>query len=101
MAVSARTDAKEREPALEGRIPAEGCMNENPDFSRTLVVGNSGSGKSWLSVQRAKAIGTHAIDLDTIHWETTRSDMHPLSSSFGRGVKVRRAFMAGNYRHVS
>lgn len=44
-------------------------MAEEANFDRTLILGNSGSGKSWLSVRLAKAFGTEAIDLDGIHWE--------------------------------
>jgi adenylate kinase family enzyme len=39
------------------------------NFGRILILGNSGSGKSWLSVRLAEAFGTEAIDLDGIHWE--------------------------------
>jgi adenylate kinase family enzyme len=44
-------------------------MHKKADFARTLVLGNSGSGKSWLSEQLAKMLGVQAIDLDSIHWE--------------------------------
>jgi hypothetical protein len=39
------------------------------DFARVLILGNSGSGKCWLSQEFGKRLGTTAIDLDTIHWE--------------------------------
>jgi adenylate kinase family enzyme len=38
------------------------------EFSKTVIVGNSGSGKSWLAERLAKGLGTVAIDLDSIHW---------------------------------
>ncbi|AKM04880.1 adenylate kinase [Burkholderia pyrrocinia] len=38
------------------------------DLSRTLVIGNSGSGKSWLAERIAAYIGAACIDLDPIHW---------------------------------
>jgi len=38
------------------------------EFSKTIIVGNSGSGKSWLAEKLAEGPGTVAIDLDTIHW---------------------------------
>lgn len=38
------------------------------DFSKTVIVGNSGSGKSWLAGRLAEGLGTVAIDLDVIHW---------------------------------
>jgi adenylate kinase family enzyme len=44
-------------------------MGTGADFGRTLILGNSGSGKSWLSVRLAEAVGAEATDLDGIHWE--------------------------------
>lgn len=38
------------------------------DLHRTLVVGNSGSGKSWLAERIANRLGSHYVDLDSIHW---------------------------------
>ncbi|CAB3762147.1 adenylate kinase [Paraburkholderia humisilvae] len=35
---------------------------------RTLVIGNSGSGKSWLAQRIADHFGMRCIDLDLIHW---------------------------------
>ena len=48
---------------LEGRGAAE------VGFGRALILGNSGSGKSWLAARMAKFLGHKAIDLDSIHWE--------------------------------
>ncbi len=39
------------------------------DLGRTLILGNSGSGKSWLATRIAEALGCRALDLDAIHWE--------------------------------
>ena len=39
------------------------------EFERTLILGNSGSGKSWLATKIAEALGSKAVDLDVIHWE--------------------------------
>jgi nicotinamide riboside kinase len=39
------------------------------DFVRTLVIGNSGSGKSWIAERMARNLQVQSIDLDTIHWE--------------------------------
>ena len=44
-------------------------MDGETGFDRTLILGNSGSGKSWLSARLAEARGVDAIDLDSIHWE--------------------------------
>ena len=38
------------------------------DVTRTLVLGNSGSGKSWLAERLALAAGSGSVDLDAIHW---------------------------------
>jgi adenylate kinase family enzyme len=36
---------------------------------KTLVIGDSGSGKSWRSEQLATAFGSVWVDLDLLHWE--------------------------------
>lgn len=38
------------------------------DLHRTLIVGNSGSGKSWLAERIANRLGSPCVDLDSIHW---------------------------------
>jgi adenylate kinase family enzyme len=38
------------------------------DLSRTVVVGNGGSGKSWLAERLSGLTGGPAIDLDLVHW---------------------------------
>ncbi|HIC7214340.1 P-loop NTPase family protein [Burkholderia stabilis] len=38
------------------------------DFRRTLVIGNSGSGKSWLAERIAGRIDAACVDLDLVHW---------------------------------
>ena len=42
---------------------------KEPFSTRTLILGNSGSGKSWLAFRIAEALGCKAVDLDAIHWE--------------------------------
>ena len=44
-------------------------MDRHATFRRTIILGNSGSGKSWLSARLAAALGADALDLDSIHWE--------------------------------
>ena len=39
------------------------------DFRRTVIIGNGGSGKSWLAEQLSRNLSVPAIDLDVIHWE--------------------------------
>lgn len=39
------------------------------DLTRTIVIGNSGSGKSWLAERIAGQLGAPWVDLDLIHWE--------------------------------
>ncbi|WP_230949054.1 hypothetical protein [Burkholderia diffusa] len=38
------------------------------DLIRTIVIGNSGSGKSWLAERVADRSGAAYVDLDLIHW---------------------------------
>lgn len=38
------------------------------DFLRTLIIGNSGAGKSWLADRLAEKYGSPHIDLDSLHW---------------------------------
>ena len=38
------------------------------DLNRTVVIGNSGSGKSWLAEHIAGRLGSDWVDLDHIHW---------------------------------
>lgn len=44
-------------------------MHEQANFLRTVILGNSGSGKSWLSRHLSGVLACKAIDLDGIHWE--------------------------------
>ncbi|HTV83873.1 MAG TPA: hypothetical protein VME63_00590 [Dyella sp.] len=44
------------------------------DFSRTLVIGNTGAGKSWLAERLAEHQRATWVDLDTIHWLPGRYD---------------------------
>jgi adenylate kinase family enzyme len=41
-------------------------------LTRTLIVGNCGSGKSTLGEQLATLVAGPAIGLDLLHWETDR-----------------------------
>jgi adenylate kinase family enzyme len=47
---------------------------QNMDFTRTLVIGNTGSGKSWLAQRLAKHLRASWVELDTIHWLPGRYD---------------------------
>ncbi|MGY2185266.1 topology modulation protein [compost metagenome] len=46
------------------------------DLTRTLIIGNSGSGKSWLAQRLAEQLQVPWTDLDRIHW---LSDEHSIS----------------------
>jgi len=43
-------------------------MTEGLDLTRTLIIGNSGSGKSWLAQRLAEHLHAPWTDLDRIHW---------------------------------
>jgi ABC-type dipeptide/oligopeptide/nickel transport system ATPase component len=38
------------------------------NLTRTLIIGNSGSGKSWLAKRLAEQLHVPSVDLDQIHW---------------------------------
>lgn len=38
------------------------------DLLRTVIVGNSGSGKSWLAGRLGDALAQPVTDLDNVHW---------------------------------
>jgi ABC-type dipeptide/oligopeptide/nickel transport system ATPase component len=38
------------------------------DLTRTLIIGNSGSGKSWLAQRLAERLQVPWTDLDRLHW---------------------------------
>ena len=46
------------------------------NLTRTLIIGNSGSGKSWLAKRLAEHLQVPWIDLDLIHWA---SDEHSIA----------------------
>jgi adenylate kinase family enzyme len=46
------------------------------DLTRTLIIGNSGSGKSWLAQRLAGHLQVPWVDLDSIHW---LSDEHSIA----------------------
>ncbi|NUU39266.1 adenylate kinase [Pseudomonas sp. C2B4] len=46
------------------------------DLTRTLIIGNSGSGKSWLAQRLSQHLQIPWTDLDRIHW---LSDEHSIA----------------------
>lgn len=42
---------------------------EPADHQRILIIGNSGSGKSWLASRLAAHIRADHVELDALHWE--------------------------------
>ncbi len=46
------------------------------DLTRTLIIGNSGSGKSWLAQRLSEQLQLPWTDLDHIHW---LSDEHSIA----------------------
>lgn len=45
------------------------------DLTRTIVIGNSGAGKSWLSKRIANHLCAPWVDLDLIHWQPGGYDL--------------------------
>ena len=50
-------------------LPVEQFISSAPTLKRLLIVGNSGSGKSWLGNQLALRLQLPHTDLDTIFWQ--------------------------------
>jgi adenylate kinase family enzyme len=57
------------------------------DFTRTLIIGNSGSGKSWLAEKLAGHLQAPWVDLDSIHW---LSDEHSIARPRGEALGMAR-----------
>ena len=57
------------------------------DFTRTLIIGNSGSGKSWLAERLARHLQVPWVDLDSIHW---LSDEHSIARPRGEALAMAR-----------
>ncbi|MBV6822267.1 AAA family ATPase [Pseudomonas sp. PD9R] len=57
------------------------------DLTRTLLIGNSGSGKSWLAQRLAEHLRVPWIDLDRIHW---LSDEYNIARPQGEALGMAR-----------
>jgi adenylate kinase family enzyme len=57
------------------------------DLTRTLIIGNSGSGKSWLAQRLAEQMRVPWTDLDLIHW---LSDEHSIARPRTEAVAMAR-----------
>ncbi|MBK5352390.1 adenylate kinase [Pseudomonas sp. TH41] len=57
------------------------------NLTRTLIIGNSGSGKSWLAERLAEHLQVQWIDLDSIHW---LSDEHSIARPRGESLAMAR-----------
>lgn len=43
-------------------------VGDRKDLLRTIIIGNSGSGRSWLAERLSDASARHVTDLDDVHW---------------------------------
>jgi adenylate kinase family enzyme len=57
------------------------------DLIRTLIIGNSGSGKSWLAQRLAERLQVPWTDLDRIHW---LSDEHSIARPRAEALAMAR-----------
>ncbi|WP_237884825.1 adenylate kinase [Pseudomonas sp. PGPR40] len=57
------------------------------NLTRTLIIGNSGSGKSWLAKRLAGHLQVPWIDLDLIHWI---SDEHSIARPRAEALRMAR-----------
>jgi adenylate kinase family enzyme len=58
---------------------------------RTVVVGNSGSGKTWLARRLAEKVGSSVVHLDEIFWLPSGFNEKRDPSDVSRLIDVRRA----------
>ena len=80
-------------------------MQQPAEFLRTVILGNSGAGKSWLAGRLSRHLAIPAIDLDEIYWEPsgyeTARDMS-LSAEMVREVsKTDRWVIEGVYGRLA
>ena len=57
------------------------------DLTRTLIIGNSGSGKSWMAQRLAEQLRVPWTDLDRIHW---LSDKHSIARPRAEALALAR-----------
>ncbi|MBV7573506.1 adenylate kinase [Pseudomonas sp. PDM32] len=57
------------------------------NLTRTLIIGNSGSGKSWLAQRLAQQLREPWTDLDRIHW---LSDEHSIPRPRAEALAIAR-----------
>ena len=57
------------------------------NLTRTLIIGNSGSGKSWLAERLAGELQVPWVDLDSIYW---LSDEHSIARPRGDALAMAR-----------
>jgi adenylate kinase family enzyme len=57
------------------------------NLTRTLIIGNSGSGKSWLAQRLAERLQLPWTDLDRTHW---LSDEHSIPRSRAKALAMAR-----------
>jgi len=57
------------------------------ELTRTLIIGNSGSGKSWLAQRLAERLQVPWTDLDRIHW---LSDEHSIARPRAEALAMAR-----------
>lgn len=57
------------------------------NLTRTLIIGNSGSGKSWLAQRLAAQLKVPWVDLDRIHWI---SDEHSIARPYAAALGIAR-----------
>lgn len=63
-------------------------MNVNHlNLTRTLIIGNSGAGKSWLAKRLAKRQQVPWIDLDRVHWIC---DEHSIARPRNEALEIAR-----------
>lgn len=70
-------------------------------MARTIVIGNSGAGKSWLATALSAILSVPAVDLDTLHWEPggygVRRDKHQAALDVRAAAQADKWIIEGVY----
>lgn len=68
-------------------------------MKRVAIVGDSGSGKTWLAAELARRTGYPHIELDGLYWQEDWTPLaaDELQAAVGNAIQAKRWIVDGNY----